>query len=147
MGREKRISKKIGRAYLIILSNLFFHFFPMWHLIGQQRIKLFGVILMYQMTKFMGNDVFNWNCMVNIYLKEDKCFREHSDRIRKILRRRETFEYVEFRRESTMFKRAWSWKSEKSEDLEYLAVINYEILEYLAVINYEDLEKFVSLQR
>ncbi|MBQ5512851.1 MAG: hypothetical protein IIT83_04105, partial [Bacteroidales bacterium] len=31
-------------------------------------------------------------------------------------------------------------KSEKSEDLEYLAVINYEILEYLAVINYEDLE-------
>jgi hypothetical protein len=30
--------------------------------------------------------------------------------------------------------------SEKSEDLEYLAVINYEILEYLAVINYEDLE-------
>lgn len=31
-------------------------------------------------------------------------------------------------------------KGEKSEDLEYLAVINYEILEYLAVINYEDLE-------
>jgi len=31
-------------------------------------------------------------------------------------------------------------KSEKSEDLEYLAVINYEILEYLAVIKYEDLE-------
>jgi len=31
-------------------------------------------------------------------------------------------------------------KSEKSEGLEYLAVINYEILEYLAVINYEDLE-------
>ena len=84
MGREKRISKKIGRAYLIILSNLFFHFFPMWHLIGQQRIKLFGVILMCQMTKFMGNDVFNWSCMVNVYLKEDKCFREHSDRRRKI---------------------------------------------------------------
>ena len=33
----------------------------------------------------------------------------------------------------------YGW-SEKSEDLEYLAVINYEILEYLAVINYEDLE-------
>jgi hypothetical protein len=33
-----------------------------------------------------------------------------------------------------------SWKREKSEDLEYLAVINCEILEYLAVINYEDLE-------
>lgn len=31
-------------------------------------------------------------------------------------------------------------KSEKGEDLEYLAVINYEILEYLAVIKYEDLE-------
>ena len=31
----------------------------------------------------------------------------------------------------------------KSEDLEYLAVINYEILEYLAVINYEDLEKML----
>ena len=28
----------------------------------------------------------------------------------------------------------------KSEDLEYLAVINYEILEYMAVIKYEDLE-------
>ena len=32
---------------------------------------------------------------------------------------------------------------EKSEDLEYLAVINYEILEYLTVINYEDLEKML----
>ena len=31
-------------------------------------------------------------------------------------------------------------KSEKSEDLEYLAVINYEDLECLAIINYEDLE-------
>ena len=31
-------------------------------------------------------------------------------------------------------------KSKKSGDLEYLAVINYEILEYLAAINYEDLE-------
>lgn len=72
------------RTHRIILSNLFFHFFPMWHLIGQQRIKLFGVILMCQMTKFMGNDVFNWSCMVNVYLKEDKCFREHSDRRRKI---------------------------------------------------------------
>jgi len=40
--------------------------------------------MMYQMTKFMGNDVFNWSCMVNVYLKEDKYFRENSDRIRKI---------------------------------------------------------------
>jgi hypothetical protein len=48
----------------------------MWHLLGQQRIKLIGVIMMYQMTKFMGNDVFNWSCKVNIYLKEDKYFSE-----------------------------------------------------------------------
>ena len=56
----------------------------------------------------------------------------------------ETFDYVKFRRDPTMFKRAWHcdrWsvifasghtigvKSEKSEDLEYLAAINYEILE------------------
>lgn len=40
--------------------------------------------MMRQMTKFMGNDVFNWSCMVNIYLKEDKHFRENSDRKRKI---------------------------------------------------------------
>lgn len=58
----------------------------------------------------------------------------------------ETFDYVKFRRDPTMFKRAWHcdrWsvifasghtigvKSEKSEDLEYLAEINYEILEYM----------------
>ena len=40
--------------------------------------------MMCQMTKFMGNDVFNWSCMVNVYLKEDKYFRAHSDRRRKI---------------------------------------------------------------
>lgn len=40
--------------------------------------------MMYQMTKFMGNDVFNWSCMVNIYLKENKYFMENSDRRRKI---------------------------------------------------------------
>ena len=54
----------------------------MGYLFGEQGIKLFGVIMMYQMTKFMGNDIFN--CMVNIYLKEDKYFRAHSDRRRKI---------------------------------------------------------------
>ena len=32
----------------------------------------------------MGNDVFNWSCMENIYLEEDKCFRENNGRIRKI---------------------------------------------------------------
>ena len=62
------------QGHLIILSNLFFHFFPMWHLIGQQRIKLFGVIMMYQMTKFMGNDVFNWNYMVNILSQRGQIF-------------------------------------------------------------------------
>ncbi len=40
--------------------------------------------MMCQMTKFMGNDVFNWSCMVNVYLKEDKYIRAHSDRRRKI---------------------------------------------------------------
>ena len=74
MGREKRISEKIGRAYLIILSNFVFHF-SQW-----------GISLM-----------------------------------------------------SPLFG-AGTLKGEKSEDLEYLAVINYEILEYLAAINYEDLE-------
>ena len=62
------------QGHLIILSNLFFHFFPMWHLIGQQRIKLFGVILMYQMTKFMGNDVFNWSCIVNVLSQRGQIF-------------------------------------------------------------------------
>ena len=62
------------QGHLIILSNLFFHFFPMWHLIGQQRIKLFGVILMYQMTKFMGNDGFNWSCIVNVLSQRGQIF-------------------------------------------------------------------------
>ena len=64
--------------------QLRFPLLPVGHLLGQQRIKLIGVIMMYQMTKFMGNDVFNWSCMVNVYLKEDKYFRAHSDRRRKI---------------------------------------------------------------
>ena len=39
--------------------------------------------MMCQMTKFMGNDVFNWSCMVNVYLKEDKYFRENSGQNKK----------------------------------------------------------------
>ena len=56
----------------------------MGHLLGEQRIKLFGVVAVYQMARFVSDDVFNGRCMVNNYLKEDKYFRENSDRRRKI---------------------------------------------------------------
>lgn len=44
------------------------------HLFGEQGIKHFGVIMMYQMTKFMGNDVFNWSCMMNILSQRGQIF-------------------------------------------------------------------------
>ena len=82
--------------------------------------------------------------MVNIYLKEDKYFRVHSDRIRKIcggvkhLTMSNSVETQQCSNElgivfaaSSFFASGHTNRGEerKNEDLEYLAAINYEILE------------------
>ena len=54
--------------------QLRFPLLPVGHLFGEQGIKLFGVIMMYQMTKFMGNDVFNWSCIVNVLSQRGQIF-------------------------------------------------------------------------
>lgn len=51
-----------------------FPLLPVGHFFGEQGIKHFGVIMMYQMTKFMGNDVFNWSCMMNILSQRGQIF-------------------------------------------------------------------------